>query len=145
LHALDAVNFLMADVPTGVGPFLAIYLAASPHWNPRDIGVALLGLGALAIVFFHGFAGVVGGQVVMGVVGTFFPPAMAGMTLGIVGRQGLDLRIGRNETFNHAGNLFAAITVGLLGYWFTGSYIFYSTGFLRGYDRRNLFYPQQGD
>ena len=41
LRALDAVNFLMADVHTGVGPFLAIYLAASLHWNPRDIGVAI--------------------------------------------------------------------------------------------------------
>ncbi len=93
LRALDAVNFLMADVHTGVGPFLAIYLAASLHWNPRDIGVAisaagiaglvaqtpvgafvdrlhykrealavgtaLLGIGALAVVFFHSFAGVV--------------------------------------------------------------------------------------
>jgi MFS family permease len=161
LRALDAVNFLMADVHTGVGPFLAIYLAASLHWNPEDIGVAisaagiaglvaqtpvgafvdrlhykrealavgtaLLGIGALAVVFFHSFAGVVGAQVVMGVVGTFFPPAMAGMTLGIVGRRGLDLRIGRNETFNHAGNVFAAVTAGLLGYWFSRRSIFYST------------------
>jgi MFS family permease len=161
LYALDAVNFLMADVHTGVGPFLAIYLAASLHWNPRDIGVAisaagiagliaqtpvgafvdrlhykreaiavgvaLLGIGALAIVFFDSFAEVVGAQVIMGVVGTFFPPAMAGMTLGIVGRRGLDLRIGRNETFNHAGNVFAAITAGLLGYWIARRSIFYST------------------
>src|SRR5258707_7777540 len=41
LRALDAVNFLMADVHTGVGPFVAIYLAASLHWDPKDIGVAL--------------------------------------------------------------------------------------------------------
>jgi MFS family permease len=161
LSALDAVNFLMADVHTGVGPFLAIYLAASLHWSPRDIGVAisaagiagliaqtpvgafvdrlrykrealavgtaLLGIGALAVVFFDSFAEVVGAQVIMGVVGTFFPPAMAGMTLGIVGRRGLDLRIGRNETFNHAGNVFAAITAGLLGYWIARRSIFYST------------------
>jgi predicted MFS family arabinose efflux permease len=161
LHALDAVNFLMADVHTGVGPFVAIYLAASLHWNPKDIGVALsaagiaglvaqtpvgafvdvlrykrealavgtalLGIGALAIVFFHSFAEILAAQITMGVVGTFFPPAMAGMTLGIVGRRGLDLRIGRNETFNHAGNVFAAVTAGLLGYWIARRYIFYST------------------
>jgi predicted MFS family arabinose efflux permease len=161
LRALDAVNFLMADVHTGFGPFLAIYLAASLHWNPRDIGivisasgiagliaqtpvgalvdrlrhkreaiavgVALLGLGALAIVFFDSFAEVLAGQVVIGTVGTFFPPAMAGMTLGIVGRRGLDLRIGRNETFNHAGNVFSAIAAGLLGYWFAQRSIFYFT------------------
>jgi predicted MFS family arabinose efflux permease len=161
LLGLDAVNFLMADVHTGVGPFVAIYLAASLHWDPKDIGVALsaagiaglvaqtpvgafvdalrykrealavgtafLGIGALAMVFFHSFAEVLAAQITMGVVGTFFPPAMAGMTLGIVGRRGLDLRIGRNETFNHAGNVFAAVTAGLLGYWIARRYIFYST------------------
>ena len=162
--ALDAVNFLMADVHTGFGPFLAIYLAASLHWNPRDIGivisasgiagliaqtpvgafvdrlrrkreaiavcVALLGFGALAIVIFYNFAEVLAGQIVMGTVGTFFPPAMAGMTLGIVGRRGLDLRIGRNETFNHAGNVVSAIAAGLLGYWFAQRSIFYFTAMM---------------
>src|SRR5207249_3655060 len=68
------------------------------------LGTALLGIGALAIVFFHSFAEVLAAQITMGVVGTFFPPAMAGITLGVVGWRGLDLRIGRNETFNHAGN-----------------------------------------
>ncbi len=63
------------------------------------IGVALLALGSLSIVFFHNFAQVLSAQIVIGIVGTFFPPAMAGMTLGIVGRAALDLRIGRNETF----------------------------------------------
>jgi len=91
------------------------------------VGTALLGIGALAVVFFHSFTEVLGAQVIMGVVGTFFPPAMAGMTLGIVGRRGLDLRIGRNETFNHAGNVFAALAAGLLGYWVARRSIFYFT------------------
>src|SRR5436305_4759463 len=161
LLGLDAVNFLMADVHTGIGPFLAIYLTTSLHWNPRDIGVtlsaagiagliaqtpagafvdglrykrealalgtALLGIGTLTIVFFHSFAEILAAQITMGVVGTFFPPAIAGMTLGLVGRRGLDLRIGRNETFNHAGNVFAAVTAGLLGYWIARQSIFYCT------------------
>ena len=50
LLGLDAVNFLMADVHTGVGPFVAIYLAASLHWNPRDIGVALSAAGIAGLV-----------------------------------------------------------------------------------------------
>src|SRR6266481_1859188 len=129
LFGLDAVNFLMADVHTGVGPFVAIYLAASLHWNPRDIGVALsaagiaglvaqtpvgafvdelrykrealavgtalLGIGAMAIVFFHHLAVVLAAQINMSEVGTFFPTAMAAKDLGIVGGRGLDLRIGR--------------------------------------------------
>jgi len=161
LRALDVINFLMPDVHTGVGPFLAVYLAASRHWTPGAIGLALaaggiagliaqtpmgalvdrlqqkrealavatglLAVGALAVIYFQSFAEIVGGQVVMGIVGTFFPPAMAGMTLGIVGRAGLDRRIGRNETFNHAGNVFNAVAAGLLGYIFARESIFYFT------------------
>src|SRR5580698_6788267 len=50
LRALDAVNFLMADVLTGIGPFLAIYLSASLHWGPAEIGVAMSVGGFAAIV-----------------------------------------------------------------------------------------------
>jgi predicted MFS family arabinose efflux permease len=161
LRALDVINFLMPDVHAGVGPFLAVYLAASRHWTPGAIGLALaaggiagliaqtpmgalvdrlqqkreslavatglLAVGALAVIYFQSFAEIVGGQVVMGIVGTFFPPAMAGMTLGIVGRAGLDGRIGRNETFNHAGTVFGAVAAGLLGYIFARESIFYFT------------------
>ena len=40
LHGLDWLNFFLADVRTGVGPFVAIYLANS-GWNPARIGFAL--------------------------------------------------------------------------------------------------------
>ena len=54
MRALEFLNVLLADVPGGVGPFLAIYLAiylaASYHWNPRDIGIA---------ISVSGFAGVI--------------------------------------------------------------------------------------
>jgi Major Facilitator Superfamily len=40
LRGLDLLNFLLADVQAGVGPFLAIYLAAY-GWNPQRVGVAL--------------------------------------------------------------------------------------------------------
>lgn len=40
-RGLDAVNFLMADVRDGVGPFLAVFLKASQHWQPGDIGLAM--------------------------------------------------------------------------------------------------------
>ncbi len=39
--ALNWLNFFAADVATGVGPFLAIYLAANRHWHPGAIGIAL--------------------------------------------------------------------------------------------------------
>src|SRR2546430_7992984 len=62
------------------------------------VGTALLGIGALAVIYFQRFPEIVGAQIVMGVVGTFFPPAMAGMTLGIVGRGSLDRRIGDRKS-----------------------------------------------
>jgi hypothetical protein len=40
LRGLDWLNFLLADVQTGVGPFLAIYLA-SYGWNEQRVGLAL--------------------------------------------------------------------------------------------------------
>ncbi len=40
MHGLDWLNFFLADVRTGVGPFIAIYLTNS-GWNPAQIGIAL--------------------------------------------------------------------------------------------------------
>jgi hypothetical protein len=39
-RGLDWLNFFLADVQTGVGPFLAIYLAAY-GWNEERVGLAL--------------------------------------------------------------------------------------------------------
>jgi MFS family permease len=51
LHALEATNFFLADVQTGLGPFLAAYLAAS-GWNPGNVGV-ILTLGGLTTVLLQ--------------------------------------------------------------------------------------------
>ncbi len=40
LRGLDWLNFLLADVQSGVGPFLAVYLAAY-GWNEQRVGLAL--------------------------------------------------------------------------------------------------------
>ena len=40
LRGLDWLNFLLADVQTGVGPFLAVYLATY-GWNEQRVGLAL--------------------------------------------------------------------------------------------------------
>ena len=41
LRALDWLNFFMADVNTGIGPFLAIYLTATRHWNAASVGMVV--------------------------------------------------------------------------------------------------------
>ena len=47
--SLDGLNFFLADVRDGLGPYLAIYLLAVHKWDPASIGVVmtLAGLAAL--------------------------------------------------------------------------------------------------
>jgi predicted MFS family arabinose efflux permease len=53
------------------------------------------------------------------------PPAIAALSLGLVGRWLLDGRVSRNESFNHAGNFAAAGLVGALGQSLGYHWIFY--------------------
>ena len=49
IRALEATNFFLADVQTGLGPFLAAYLAAA-GWEPSRVGVALTIGGIITVV-----------------------------------------------------------------------------------------------
>jgi MFS family permease len=51
LRALEWLNFFAADVQTGVGPFLAAYLAAG-GWSPAKVGVFLT-FGGLVPIFLQ--------------------------------------------------------------------------------------------
>jgi hypothetical protein len=46
------------------------------------------------------------------------PPAVAAITLGLVTQTGYAHQLGRNEAFNHAGNVTAALLAGFFGYLF---------------------------
>jgi MFS family permease len=54
-------------------------------------------------------------QVVMAAAFAVFPPALGALSLGIVGRDALAERQGRNQAFNGAGNVAFAIVQALLG------------------------------
>lgn len=54
-----------------------------------------------------------------------FPPAIAAVSLGIFGPHRFTARIGRNESFNHAGNAVAAALAGIAAYWFGPQVVFY--------------------
>jgi MFS family permease len=41
LRGLDGINFLMADVRDGVGPYLSVFLKGGQHWQPGEIGIAM--------------------------------------------------------------------------------------------------------
>lgn len=56
LRALNAVNFFIADVQSGLGPFLGVYLINMHGWNPATIGV-MLTLGGAIGLFLNAPAG----------------------------------------------------------------------------------------
>jgi predicted MFS family arabinose efflux permease len=158
LHGLDWLNFFLADVQTGVGPFLAIYLAGY-KWNEESVGLALtvgglagilmqtpagalvdrlrskraliavgivaLVAGALLIAFLPTFWSVISAQLLIGGTSSIFGPAICAISLGIVGHRLFDRRQGRNQTFNSAGNVVAAVSMGLLGYLVSNRSIFF--------------------
>lgn len=153
------MNVFLADVRDGVGPYLSIYLKASQHWNPAQIGIAMsastiatviaqtpagalvdrlrqtrmlivlaavfVSIGCIAIALIPSFPVVIGAQILIGVAAAVFPPAIAAITLGLVGHERLDRRVGRNETFNHTGNVVAATLAGLVGYFISRKGIFF--------------------
>src|ERR1700678_2470400 len=49
IYALEATNFFLADVQTGLGPFLAAYLAGA-GWEPGRVGMALTIGGIITVV-----------------------------------------------------------------------------------------------
>jgi MFS family permease len=82
-------------------------------------------LSCLALPFIGGFAAVAATQSVAAVAGAIFPPALAAITLGIVGPRHFARRVGRNEAFNHAGNAASAALAGILAYGFGPIVVFW--------------------
>ena len=89
------------------------------------VAVAALAAGALLIALFPSFWPVMGAQVFIGGTSSVFIPAICAMSLGVVGRAAFDIRQGRNQTFNSAGNVTTAVSMGLLGYLVSNRSIFF--------------------
>src|SRR5690349_18414238 len=71
------------------------------------------------------FALVAATQALAAASGSAFAPAIAAVTLGIVGPRAFAARTGRNEAFNHAGNAVAAAIAGGTAYWFGPVVVFW--------------------
>lgn len=82
-------------------------------------------LASLSLPLFPSFLPVAISQGIAQAAGVIFPPAIAAVSLGIFGHRAFTRRIGRNETFNHAGNAVAAGVAGLTAYWFGPTVVFY--------------------
>lgn len=80
---------------------------------------------SMLILVAPSFPVTAGAQAVNGIAGAVVVPAIAGLTLGIVRQKGYARQLGRNEAYNHAGNVFAAVAGGAAGYVFGLSAIFF--------------------
>jgi len=80
---------------------------------------------SLALPLFPDFWPVAITQGLAHAAGAIFPPALAAVSLGVVGHRAFARRIGRNETFNHAGNAVAATIAGGAAYLFGPPVVFY--------------------
>ena len=76
---------------------------------------AMIALGSIAMVRLPTLPVILGAQAALGVASAIFAPAIAAVSLGLVGHARMARRTGRNEAFNHAGNVIAAVLAGLIG------------------------------
>ncbi len=164
VRALRALNFFIADVQNGMGPYMALFLQSSVHWNQAQIGsalaagniaqvlaqtpagvlidrlrqkralllvgIGLIALAVLATAFVTTKPVVMSGQALIGVAGAIFPLCLSAIALGLVGRQKFDQAQGTNQAFNAAGNMFAALALGAVGYYFNLRWMFYFVAIL---------------
>jgi MFS family permease len=88
-------------------------------------GAVTVTAATLAMPLLPHFATISALQVCTGIAGSIFAPALAAVTLGIVGARRFSRRIGRNESFNHAGNATAGAITGGLAYGFGPVVVFW--------------------
>ncbi|WP_298253468.1 MFS transporter [Bradyrhizobium sp.] len=158
LKPLLALNFFMADMQAGIGPFLGVFLLAH-GWQNGWIGTVMTAggiagmlvttpagalidatrrkklfvivpgictvIGSGAVLLSQDFWLVATSQVATAIAGAAIGPAVAGVTLGLVHQAGFNRQIGRNQAFNHAGNMVGAGLSGLLGWQFGFAAVFW--------------------
>jgi MFS family permease len=148
-HALDWLNFSLAALLMGFGPFLPVHLA-DRSWTPEGIGLVLTISGlaglaaqipagelidavrskraliaggsaaaALALLIFGlrpNFPAAIAAALVQGAAVSLLSPAVAAISLGLVGHDALAERLGRNQRFASIGGVAAAAVMGAIGY-----------------------------
>ena len=163
LRGLDWFIFFVADVQTGFGPFVSVYLTAQ-HWTQVDIGLVLSAAGFVSLIgqmpggalvdaarserFVAGisiaaicisalsfatlpiFPIVLGGSVLHALASCVLGPAIAAISLGLVGHAAIGERLGRNARFASVGNGLAAAAMGACGYFISSRAVFVVTVFL---------------
>ena len=162
-RALDLANFFIADVQTGFGPFVAVYLTMH-KWTQVQIGFVLtlgtivalisqLPAGALVdamrnkrVAASGALIGVMIAALLLAIQPTELPvtiaqtlhafsscvltPAVAAISLHLVGHDALGERLGRNARFASLGNGFTAAVMGATGAYLSSRAVFILTAAL---------------
>ena len=102
-YALDALNFLSADVRNLFGPFINVFLVTGRHWSQTDVGLVSTGAGLLGIalqtpigaaidvtrakrgIIVLGMAAMTVAAVIIFAAPTFWPMALALSILALAG------------------------------------------------------------
>jgi MFS family permease len=110
---------VISQVPGGA-------LADAVRWKRglAAIGIGMICVSAVILALMPSFALVVLAEILHGLTAGLITPAIAAISLGLVGSRAMSLRTGRNYRFDAAGNAVTAGLMGLAGQYFAKSAIF---------------------
>ncbi|WP_298873604.1 MFS transporter [uncultured Bradyrhizobium sp.] len=118
--SIATIAGIVAQTPAG-----ALVDAIRAKRTVMMVAALMVTLASLSLPLFPAFLPVAISQGIAQAAAAIFPPAIAAVSLGIFGHAAFTRRIGRNETFNHAGNAVAAGLAGISAYWFGPTVVFY--------------------
>jgi len=109
--SVGAVAGMIATGPCGA------FVDATSHKRSWIAAAGLLSLTASGLVLVSQQPLVIGAsQMIACIAGAALGPGMVGLTLGVARQAGFNAQNGRNQAFNHAGNLAGAALSGVLGW-----------------------------
>ncbi len=116
---LDALNFLLADVRDGLGPYLAIYLLTVHHWDQASIGLVMSIGGVAGIVAQTPAGALVDGTSAKRAILVTAAIAVTAGSLALPWLSGFAAVAAMNAITAVAGSIFApvlaAMTLGIVG------------------------------
>jgi len=110
---VSALVGLVVQAPAGA---LVDRVSHKPWWIAGAI--TLIAVALVVMANEPSFGVIVVGQSIIGTGGALVAPAIAAISLGLVGRQRLDARVGRNAAITAAGTVFWALGTGIVGHVF---------------------------
>ncbi|HWU66400.1 MAG TPA: MFS transporter [Methylophilus sp.] len=110
---------MLAGIPAGA---LMDRTHAKRLW--LSVCAILMVMGCLVLLLWHSFVAIALSQAATGVVRAMIGPAIASISLGLVGAKYLPRQLGQNEAWSHAGSLVSVSVAGVLGYFWGLSAVF---------------------